>query len=132
VRIAAFDATDFTRLERFLAELPGPIDHVLVTAGGNYYVRLADLDFTQARRQVDEHLWLPLHVARAAAGKVRPTGTPLFMRGTGARRPGLGGGAGCPACTLARHSAVIDPSQPGPSGIAWDTAGLAVLAKRVN
>ena len=28
---AAFDAIDFDRLERFFLELPGPIDHVLVT-----------------------------------------------------------------------------------------------------
>jgi NAD(P)-dependent dehydrogenase (short-subunit alcohol dehydrogenase family) len=60
---AAFDATDPARLERFFEELPGPIDHVMVTAGGPYYARLADLDFTQVRRQVAEHLWLPLHVA---------------------------------------------------------------------
>jgi NAD(P)-dependent dehydrogenase (short-subunit alcohol dehydrogenase family) len=87
---AAFDATDPDRLEQFFAQLPDPIDHVLVTAGGNYYVRLADLDFAEARRQVDDHLWLPLHIARAAVGKVRPTGTLLFMGGTGGRRPGLG------------------------------------------
>src|ERR1700681_175640 len=31
---AAFDATDFDRLERFFDELPTPIDHVMVTAGG--------------------------------------------------------------------------------------------------
>jgi len=90
VSTAAFDAPDPEQLQRFFAELPGPIDHVMVTAGGNYYARLADLDFTQARRVVDEHLWLPLHLARAAAGKVRPTGTLLFMGGTGGRRPGLG------------------------------------------
>src|SRR5215207_4260008 len=88
--IAAFDATDPARLDRFFAELPVPIDHVLVTAGGNYYARLADLDFTEARRLVDEHLLLPLHLARAAGGKVRPAGTLLFMGGTGGRRPGLG------------------------------------------
>jgi NADP-dependent 3-hydroxy acid dehydrogenase YdfG len=56
LRTDAFDATDRARLERFFAELPGPIDHVMVTAGGPYYARLADLDFTQVRRQVDEHL----------------------------------------------------------------------------
>ncbi|HEU4347378.1 MAG TPA: SDR family oxidoreductase [Actinoplanes sp.] len=89
-RTAAFDATDPVRLEQFFAELPGPIDHVLVTAGGNYYARLADLDFAEARRQVDDHLWLPIRVARAAIGRVRPTGTLLFMGGTGGRRPGLG------------------------------------------
>jgi NAD(P)-dependent dehydrogenase (short-subunit alcohol dehydrogenase family) len=87
---AAFDATDPERLERFFAELPGPIDHVLVTAGGNYYARLADLDFAQARGLIDEHLLLPLYLARAAIGKVRPGGTLLFMGGTGGRRPGLG------------------------------------------
>jgi NAD(P)-dependent dehydrogenase (short-subunit alcohol dehydrogenase family) len=90
VRTAAFDATDPEQLHRFFAELPGRIDHVLVTAGGNYYARLADLDFTQARRLIDEHLLLPLHLARATAGKVRPPGTLLFMGGTGGRRPGLG------------------------------------------
>src|SRR3954470_15300087 len=31
---AAFDATDFVRVARFFKELPGPIDHVMVTAGG--------------------------------------------------------------------------------------------------
>src|SRR5689334_24229400 len=31
---AAFDATEPEHLERFFADLPGPIDHVLVTAGG--------------------------------------------------------------------------------------------------
>jgi NAD(P)-dependent dehydrogenase (short-subunit alcohol dehydrogenase family) len=86
----AFDATDPARLERFFDDLPDPVDHVMVAAGGSYYARLADLDFTQARRQVDEHLWLPLHVARAAAEKVRPAGSLLFMGGTGARRPGIG------------------------------------------
>ena len=86
---AAFDATDSVRLDQFFAELPGPIDHVLVTAGGNYYARLADLDFIRARRLIDDHLLLPLHVARAAVGKVRPAGTLLFMGGSD-RRPGRG------------------------------------------
>jgi NAD(P)-dependent dehydrogenase (short-subunit alcohol dehydrogenase family) len=87
---AAFDATDFTRLERFFRELPGPIDHVLVTAAGAYYARLADIDFSHTHHDVEEHLWLPIHVARAAVGKVRPAGTLLFVGGTGPRRPGLG------------------------------------------
>jgi NAD(P)-dependent dehydrogenase (short-subunit alcohol dehydrogenase family) len=84
---AAFDATDFKRLGRFFDELPKPIDHIMVTAGGPYYVRLADIDFTQARRNVEEEFWLPLHVARFATGKVRPGGTLLFIGGTGGRRP---------------------------------------------
>ena len=90
VSSATFDATDRERLERFFDELPGPIDHVLVTAGRPYYARLADLDLAQARREVDEHLLLPIHVARAATSKVRPAGTLLFMSGTGGRRPAPG------------------------------------------
>ena len=62
---------------------------MLVTAGSNYYARLADLDFAEARRQVEEHLLLPLHLARAATGKVRAAGTLLFMGGTGGRGLGL-------------------------------------------
>jgi len=87
---AAFDATDFDRLERFFDELPTPVDHVMITAGGPYYARLTDIDFEQARRTVDQHLWLPLHVARNAAAKVRPGGTLLFTSGTGGRRPAVG------------------------------------------
>jgi NAD(P)-dependent dehydrogenase (short-subunit alcohol dehydrogenase family) len=102
---AAFDATDFERLERFFAELRKPIDHVLVTGPGPYYAPLAQFDLEKARRDVDAHLFLPIQVARNAIGKVRPGGTLLFMGGTGARRaaPGLafisGLGAGLPAMT---------------------------------
>jgi NAD(P)-dependent dehydrogenase (short-subunit alcohol dehydrogenase family) len=90
-RIAAFDATDFDRLERFFEELPAPIDHVLLTGPGPYYALLADFDVEAARRDVDAHLFLPLQVARNAVGKVRPGGTLLFMGGTGGRAaaPGL-------------------------------------------
>src|SRR5215218_3071992 len=102
---AAFDATDPDRLAQFFRDLPTPIDHVMVTAGRPYYARLADLDFEQAHREVDEHLWLTVHVAREAIGRVRPGGTLLFMTGTDARRPGAGGPivsaltAGLPALT---------------------------------
>jgi NAD(P)-dependent dehydrogenase (short-subunit alcohol dehydrogenase family) len=87
---AAFDATDAALLERFFRDLPTPIDHIMVTAGRPYYARLADMDFAQARRALDEHLLLILQIARHAAGKVRPGGTLLFMGGTGGRRPGVG------------------------------------------
>jgi NAD(P)-dependent dehydrogenase (short-subunit alcohol dehydrogenase family) len=87
---AAFDAADPDRLARFFQDLPTPVDHVMVTAGRPYYARLADLDFARARREVDEHLWLMLHLAREAADKVRPGGTVLFMSGTAARRPAVG------------------------------------------
>jgi NAD(P)-dependent dehydrogenase (short-subunit alcohol dehydrogenase family) len=88
---SAFDAADPDLLARFFQDLPTPIDHVMVTAGRPYYARLADIDFAKAHREVDEHLWLTLHVAREAAGKMRPGGTLLFMTGTDARRPGVGG-----------------------------------------
>src|SRR5262249_61550959 len=61
---AAFDATDFERLRSFFAELPTPIDHVLVTGPGPYYAPLAEFDVEKARRDVESHLLLPLQVAR--------------------------------------------------------------------
>jgi NAD(P)-dependent dehydrogenase (short-subunit alcohol dehydrogenase family) len=88
--IAAFDATDFDRLARFFDELPGPIDHVLVTGPGPYYAPLADFDVEEARRDVEAHILLPVELARNAVGKVRPGGTLLFMGGTGGRRPAVG------------------------------------------
>jgi NAD(P)-dependent dehydrogenase (short-subunit alcohol dehydrogenase family) len=87
---AAFDATDFARLERFFEGLPTPIDHVLVTGPGPYYGTLAEFDFDRARRDVEAHLFLPIQVARLAAKKVRPGGTLLFMGGTGGRRTAPG------------------------------------------
>ncbi|MGZ3699593.1 MAG: SDR family oxidoreductase [Bdellovibrionota bacterium] len=90
VSTAAFDATDFVRLKQFFEDLPKPVDHVMVTAGSPYYGRLAELDFEQARRNVEAHFWLNLQIARAAIGKVRAAGTLLFIAGTGARRPALG------------------------------------------
>jgi NAD(P)-dependent dehydrogenase (short-subunit alcohol dehydrogenase family) len=89
--VTAFDATDFTRIERFFAELSKPIDHVLVTGPGPYYAPLTEFDVDKARRDVEAHLLLPLEVARNAASRVRPGGTLLFMGGTGGRRtaPGL-------------------------------------------
>jgi NAD(P)-dependent dehydrogenase (short-subunit alcohol dehydrogenase family) len=89
---AAFDAMDSLALERFFRTLPSAIDHVMVTAGRPYYARLADMDFAEARRALDDHLVMLLQVARSAVGKVRPGGTLLFMGGTGGRHPAIGGG----------------------------------------
>jgi NAD(P)-dependent dehydrogenase (short-subunit alcohol dehydrogenase family) len=87
---AAFDVRDFERLGRFFAELPTPIDHVMVTAGRPYYAPLREIDFAEARRNVEEEFWLPLQIARCVIGKVRPGGTLLFVGGTGGRRPTAG------------------------------------------
>jgi len=86
---AAFDATDFTLLQKFFDELP-QVDHVLATGPGPYYASLADFDFDRARRDIEAHLLLPLQVARSAANKVRPEGTLLFMGGTGGRNTAKG------------------------------------------
>jgi NAD(P)-dependent dehydrogenase (short-subunit alcohol dehydrogenase family) len=89
---ALFDANDPAALERFFAELPGAIDHVMVTAGQPHYGRLLDMDYDQARRALDTHLMLMLQVARNAAHKVRPGGALLFVGGTGGRRFTIGSG----------------------------------------
>ena len=89
--IAAFDATDFTRLERFFDALAAPIDHLLLTGPGSSSAPLAAFDLEAARCDIETQLLLPLQVARHAPGKVRPGGTLLFMGGTGGRRrPGPG------------------------------------------
>ena len=90
VRTAAFDATDPSRLDGFFDELPAPVDHLLVTAGGSHYGPIEELDFDQTQSDVDEHLFLTLRVARHAKTRMRPGGALLFMSGTGARRPAVG------------------------------------------
>ncbi|WP_179377673.1 SDR family oxidoreductase [Rhodococcus sp. ACS1] len=89
-RTAAFDANDPAALRRFFEDLPTPIDHVLVTAGGPRYAPLLEMDADEVRRQLTEHIVLGLEVARNAANKMRPGGTLLFMGGTGGRRIGHG------------------------------------------
>lgn len=98
--IAAFDATDLDRLRRFFDELPTQIDHVLVTGPGPYHAALADLDLEDAHRNYDAHILLPVQVARSAVGRVRPTGTLLFMSGTGGRRAAAG-------ALLSAHTAAV-------------------------
>ncbi|KOG70436.1 short-chain dehydrogenase [Streptomyces antibioticus] len=87
---AAFDARDTVRLERFLGELPGQVDHVMVTAGSPAYTPLAELDLTDAGRDFGGRIAMLLAVARASREKVRAGGTLLFIGGTGGRRPAAG------------------------------------------
>jgi NAD(P)-dependent dehydrogenase (short-subunit alcohol dehydrogenase family) len=89
--IAAFDATDFDRLQRFFDALAAPIDHLLVTGPGPLSsAPLAAFDLDAARRDLEAQLLLPLQVARHAPGKVRPGGTLLLVGGTAGRRPAPG------------------------------------------
>ena len=90
VSTATFDADDSDALEAFFEHLEGPIDHVLATGGGPYYAPLADMDFEEARRDLQKHPMLMLGVARYASPKVRPGGTLLFIGGTGGRKAATG------------------------------------------
>ena len=85
-RTAAFDATDSTSLARFFQELPTPIDHVLITAGGPEYGPLLEMDSAQVREMLSGHVVLGLEVARNTLGKIRPGGSLVLMGGTGGRR----------------------------------------------
>jgi NAD(P)-dependent dehydrogenase (short-subunit alcohol dehydrogenase family) len=87
---AAFDATDLDRLAQFFADLPAPIDHIMLSGGGPYYAPLAEMDFEEVRADVDRHLLVPLQIGIHAAGNVRPGGSLLFIGGTGGRRRGVG------------------------------------------
>src|SRR6185312_11256370 len=85
-RTAAFDATDPAALHDFFEDLSGPIDHVLVTAGGPRYGPLLEMDTADVREALSGHAVLGLEVARNAKAKMRPGGTLILMGGTGGRR----------------------------------------------
>jgi NAD(P)-dependent dehydrogenase (short-subunit alcohol dehydrogenase family) len=89
-RTAAFDANDSAAVQSFFAELPGPIDHVMVTAGGPSYGPLLEMDLDQVRQAISGHVVRYLDVARNAVAKMRPGGSLVFMGGTGGRRVGHG------------------------------------------
>ena len=91
-RTAAFDVTEAAALKRFFLDLPAPIGHVMVTAGGPTYGSLLEMDAAQVREAMSDRITLGLEVARNAAGKMRPGGTLLLMGSTGARRIGRGNG----------------------------------------
>ena len=100
----AFDATDPAALDRFFADLPETIDHVLVTGPGPYYAPLAELDRERAHRDWDNHQWLAIAVAQHAVGRVRAGGTLLFMAGTSREQ---GGGMSLMAASGAALPALI-------------------------
>jgi NAD(P)-dependent dehydrogenase (short-subunit alcohol dehydrogenase family) len=85
-RSSAFDANDHDALARFFAELPAPVDHVLVTAGGPHYGPMLPMGADEVRRALSEHVVLALEVARHVARSVHAGGTLLLLGGTGGRR----------------------------------------------
>lgn len=86
----AFDASDSTALRSFFQSLPNGINHVMVTAGVPHYGPPLQIPLDEARDGFSAHLLLALEVARYAVGKVKPTGSLIFMGGTGSRRPRVG------------------------------------------
>lgn len=86
----ALDVTDVAGVERFFAELPAPVDHVMVTGPGPYYSTLADMDFAEARQDIDHRFLSTLAVAKYGSARMRPAGTLLFIGGTGGRQAGVG------------------------------------------
>ena len=89
-KVATFDAADLGRLEQFFKDVPSPVDHVMLTAGGPAYMPLSAMNLDDARRHFDERLSVTLGTALFSRGKIRPGGSLLFVGGTGARRPGVG------------------------------------------
>jgi NAD(P)-dependent dehydrogenase (short-subunit alcohol dehydrogenase family) len=87
--ISAFDLSDADRLRRFFANLPGPVDHVLVSGAGPHYVSFADLDIGAIRHGV-ERIVLSVQIARLAKDVLQPPGSLLLIGGTGGRRPSAG------------------------------------------
>jgi len=61
----------------------------MVTSGGPYYARLADIDFGQARRDVDEVFWCLSTSLTAPSARCARAGMLLFIGGTGGRRRAL-------------------------------------------
>jgi NAD(P)-dependent dehydrogenase (short-subunit alcohol dehydrogenase family) len=115
---AAFDANDPAALEAFFADLPMPIDHVMVTAGRPHYGRLLEMESDELRDSLGDRILLATEVARNAASKVRPGGSLLFISAVEGGHPTVGTGsvatvaAGLPAliANLALETARYAPT----------------------
>jgi NAD(P)-dependent dehydrogenase (short-subunit alcohol dehydrogenase family) len=111
---AAFDATDPDALTLFFGSCRTPIDHVMVTAGDPPYGALLEVSPEEARHLLTGRVVLPVDVARAAVGKVRPLGSLIFMGSTGHRRPRIGEGiistvSGATAALIANLALEVAP-----------------------
>jgi NAD(P)-dependent dehydrogenase (short-subunit alcohol dehydrogenase family) len=89
-RTAAFDANDEASVAEFFGSLSGPVDHVLITAGGPSYAPLLQMTAEQVRDALSGHVVVALQVARHAVGMMTAGGSLTLMGGTGGRRIGRG------------------------------------------
>ncbi|UBU18710.1 SDR family oxidoreductase [Nonomuraea gerenzanensis] len=80
------DGTDETVLEHALDQA-GPVDHVLVTAGGFSVGALLDTPREQVRESVDGRIWGAYGAARAAARRLPAGGSITFSSGLYLTRP---------------------------------------------
>jgi NAD(P)-dependent dehydrogenase (short-subunit alcohol dehydrogenase family) len=91
-QIASFDANDTLALASFFRGIEGPIDHVMVTAGGPTYGPLLEMSADEATTALSNHIVLALEVTRQAVRRMRAQGTVILIGGTGGRRVSRSGG----------------------------------------
>lgn len=89
----AGDGTDERDLERVLDEVGGPVDHLLVTAGGLAGGPFLDTPVDRLRQAVDGRFWGAYAAARAAARAMPPGGSVTFSSGLYLQRPVPGAAA---------------------------------------
>jgi NAD(P)-dependent dehydrogenase (short-subunit alcohol dehydrogenase family) len=87
--ISAFDLNEPDRLAQFFANLPGPVDHLVVSGAGPRYVPFDELNIGKIRRGV-ERIVLTVQIAGLAKNPLQPSGSLLLIGGTGGRRPSAG------------------------------------------
>ena len=88
-RTTVFDIADEGAVRTFFEHV-GSIDHVLFAAGSPFYALLAQMNFSEVRRYIDNRILSALYVARYAMPHMSPTGSLIFLSGTQIRRPTLG------------------------------------------
>lgn len=91
-RSAAFDANDTGALATFFEEVEGPIDHVMVTAGGPTYGPMLEMSAQEVNAALSHRVVLALEITRHAVGKMRDGGALVFIGGTSGRRIDRGHG----------------------------------------
>jgi len=83
---AVVNANDPASLHAFFDGLEGPIDHVLLTAGGPHYGPMLEMDADGVRRALGEHAVMALEIARHVKARMRAGGTLVLVGGTGGRK----------------------------------------------